>query len=364
MRKMMEKMKEKVPKTSMTDGINPRRSHKKYAGLAMLLVLLLTFSLAGCGSKSATMADQAAPAAAADGGSYDVKEDMTVEDAATEESGMTSENDPGTSEAAQTDEKIIYTYNYSVETKQFDTFMDTVQKRISEYGGYLESSETNGNTNLNMTRYTNMVIRIPADKMDQFLAMVKENSNVTYAGCSTENVTLSYVDLQSHIKALKVEQETLMGLLERATKLSDVLKLQEQLTDVRYQLESYESQLRVYDNRIDYATLYLDINEVERETNVSDKLSYGEEIRQGLSDTFYALGQGFRGFSIWFIVNLPVILLLAVIVLVVVVVIRKVSRRTRREKRKKWEVKQPQKEPEKELEKEQEKQPEDSGVKR
>lgn len=360
MRKMMEKMKEKVPKTSMTDGINPQRSHKKRAGLAMLLVLMLTFGLAGCGSTSANMADQAAPAATADGGSYDVKEDMTVDDAATEESGMTSENDPGTSEAPQTDEKIIYTYNYSVETKQFDTFMDTVQKRISEYGGYLESSETNGNTNLNMTRYTNMVIRIPADKMDQFLAMVKENSNVTYAGCSTENVTLSYVDLQSHIKALKVEQETLMGLLERATKLSDVLKLQEQLTDVRYQLESYESQLRVYDNRIDYATLYLDINEVERETNVADKLSYGEEIRQGLSDTFYALGQGFRGFSIWFIVNLPVLLLLAVIVLVVVVVIRKVSRRTRREKRKKWEVKQPQKE----QEKEQEKQPEDSGVKR
>lgn len=361
MRKMMEKMKEKVPKTSMTDGVNPQRSHKKRAGLAMLLVLLLTFGLAGCGSTSATMADKAAPAAAADGGSYDVKEDMTVEDAATEESGMTSENDPGTSEAAQTAEKIIYTYNYSVETKQFDTFMDTVQKRISEYGGYLESSETNGNTNLNMTRYTNMVIRIPADKMDQFLAMVKENSNVTYAGCSTENVTLSYVDLQSHIKALKVEQETLMGLLERATKLSDVLKLQEQLTDVRYQLESYESQLRVYDNRIDYATLYLDINEVERETNVADKLSYGEEIRQGLSDTFYALGQGFRGFSIWFIVNLPVILLLAVAVLVVVVIIRKVSGRQGREKRKKWEVKQPEKEPEKELEKEQEKQPEDSG---
>ena len=41
MRKMMEKMKEKVPKTSMTDGINPQRSHKKRAGLAMLLVLML-----------------------------------------------------------------------------------------------------------------------------------------------------------------------------------------------------------------------------------------------------------------------------------------------------------------------------------
>lgn len=352
----------KVTRKSMT---NSHHNYKKRTGLVMLLVLMMTFSLAGCGAASKSAADQAASStsAAADGGNYDVKEDVAYDDTAeagevadAADDGMTSENDPGTSEAAQTDEKIIYTYNYSVETKQFDTFMDTVQKRISEYGGYLESSETNGNTNLNMTRYANMVIRIPADKMNQFLAMVKENSNVTYAGCSTENVTLSYVDLQSHIKALKVEQETLMGLLERATKLSDVLKLQEQLTDVRYQLESYESQLRVYDNRVDYATLYLDINEVERETNVADKLSYGEEIRQGLSDTFYSLGQGFRSFSIWFIVNLPVILLWAVIILVIVLIVRRILRRHESGKRKKWEVKQPKKE----LEKESEKQTEDS----
>lgn len=309
--------------------------NKKQIVLVTLLTLVMAFSLAGCGAASkyaaadtaAVEAPQMNGSGAADMG-YDVKEDAAYDEVAetadAADDGMTGGTDPGTSKAAQTSEKIIYTYNYSVETKQFDTFMDTVQKRINEYGGYLESSETNGNANLNITRYANMVIRIPADKMDQFLSMVKENSNVTYSGCSTENVTLSYVDLQSHIKSLKIEQETLMDLLERATKLEDVLTLQAQLTDVRYQLESYESQLRVYDNRIDYATLYLDINEVERETKVADKLSYGEEISQGLSDTFYSIGQGLRSFSIWLIVNLPLLLLWAVIIVVIVWIVRKV----------------------------------------
>ena len=315
---------------------NGKIRNKKQIVLVTLLTLVMAFSLAGCGAASKYAAADTAAAVEAPqmNGSgaadmdYDVKEDAAYEEVAetadAADDGMTGGTDPGTSKAAQTSEKIIYTYNYSVETKQFDTFMDTVQKRINEYGGYLESSETNGNANLNITRYANMVIRIPADKMDQFLSMVKENSNVTYSGCSTENVTLSYVDLQSHIKSLKIEQETLMDLLERATKLEDVLTLQAQLTDVRYQLESYESQLRVYDNRIDYATLYLDINEVERETKVADKLSYGEEISQGLSDTFYSIGQGLRSFSIWLIVNLPLLLLWAVIIVVIVWIVRKV----------------------------------------
>ena len=160
--------------------------------------------------------------------------------------------------------------------------------------------------------------------MHSFLNMVKENSNVTYSSSSTENVTLSYVDMQSHIKALKTEQETLMGILEKAEKLEDIIALQNQLTNIRYELESYESQLRVYDNRINYSTLYLDINEVERETNVATELTYGEEIRQGLSDTMYSIRQGLRDFSIWFIVNLPILFIWAVVLVILFLIVRKI----------------------------------------
>lgn len=292
----------------------------------LLLAMLLAFTFSGCGASSKNFeaaADSAAPEEMK-GVEYEVTEEAVAEDDAMD-TGMTDaaagagEVQTGT---VQSNEKIIYTYNYSVETKQFDTFMDAVQKRINEYGGYLESSETNGNQEMNIRRYANMVIRIPADKMHSFLNMVKENSNVTYSSSSTENVTLSYVDMQSHIKALKTEQETLMGILERAEKLEDIITIQNQLTNIRYELESYESQLRVYDNRINYSTLYLDVNEVERETNVATELTYGEEIRRGLSDTMYDIGQGLRSFSIWFIVNLPILLIWAVVLVIIVLILR------------------------------------------
>lgn len=305
-----------------------------------LLAVTMAFALSGCGASSnkySSASDAAAPEM-----DYDVTEDAVEDDAmddAASDSGMTdAAAGAAEAESAQTDEKVIYTYNYSVETKTFDTFMDALQKRINEYGGYIESSETNGNPDMDIRRYANLVIRIPEDKMHSFLDMVEENSNVTYSNQSSENVTLSYVDMQSHIKALKIEQETLMGILERATKLEDIITIQTQLTEVRYELESYESQLRVYDNRIDYSTLYLDINEVERETSVATELSYGEEISRGLSDTFYGIGQGLRSFSIWFIVNLPILLIWAVIIVLIILIARKIYKAYEKRERRRREA--------------------------
>ena len=157
-----------------------------------VLAMMMVFTLSGCGaSGSKSFSDSAAADTAAP--EYGVTEEAVEEEAwddSAADNGMTdAAAGEVKAETVQSNEKIIYTYNYSVETKQFDTFMEALQKRINEYGGYLESSETNGNSEMNIRRYANMVIRIPADKMHSFLNMVKENSNVTYSSSSTENVT-------------------------------------------------------------------------------------------------------------------------------------------------------------------------------
>lgn len=307
-----------------------------------ILALTMALTLGACGAagrKGYEAADGAAAentssesSIAQESENYDMKEEIAedmdaeapAEEAQTDAGGQSegvADADANES-AAKTDEKIIYTYNYSVETKTFDEFMQSVQKRVNEYGGYLESSELHGNEEMGITRYANLVVRVPAEKMADFLDMVKGSANVTYSSSSSENITLSYVDMKSHVEALKAEQKSLMDMLEHADSVEAIITIQTRLTDVRYELESYESQLRVYDNRINYSTLYLEVNEVERESNVATKLSYGEEISQGLSDTLYGMGQGLRNLSIWLIVNLPVLLLLAVVIVIIFFIAR------------------------------------------
>ena len=53
--------------------------------------------------------------------------------------------------------------------------------------------------------------------------------------------------------------------------MEDIITIEQRLSDVRYQLESMESQLRSYDNRVDYSTVYLYIDEVEVYTPVEEE---------------------------------------------------------------------------------------------
>ena len=76
--------------------------------------------------------------------------------------------------------------------------------------------------------------------------------------------------------------------MEQATNLSDVLQIQNRLTDVIYQIESYESRLRTYDNLIDFTTIDLTIREVEVDGVINvkdDELSYSDMNIGGMSNS-------------------------------------------------------------------------------
>lgn len=225
-------------------------------------------------------------------------------------------------------QKIIYTYSYSTETKEFDSFYEKINAKTEQLGGYVESSETNGSAADGVSRYAHMTLRIPADKMDQLTSMLDKESNVTYRSRSSENVTLQYVDMDSHVKALRAEQKSLLQLMEKAEKLKDIIELQSQLTQVRYEIESYESQLRMYDNLVDYSTIHLDITEVERTTNITPvRASFFKEVSDRFSDNLYAVGQSLRSLAVWLISSLPVLVPLAAVAAAVVIMLRKKLKR-------------------------------------
>ncbi len=77
----------------------------------------------------------------------------------------------------------------------------------------------------------------------------KDNQNPIYQGElvseseTVQNVTSQYVDVQSRLKNLQVEQQRLLQLMSQAQNLSDTLTLQDKLTDVEGQIEQIEGQI-------------------------------------------------------------------------------------------------------------------------
>lgn len=229
----------------------------------------------------------------------------------------------GNSEALQSQDKIIRTFYLDVETQEFDSLITKLDSEISRLSGYVETSKISGRSFYNRegARNAGITARIPRDKVDEFVNTVGENANVVNKQESTENVTLQYADIESRKKALEIEQERLFALLEKAETMENIVTLESRLSDIRYELQNYETTLRTYDNKVEYSTVTLSIQEVEKLTpSVEIKQTVGTRIKNGFSDTMYRLSEGAKNFVVWFVVNLPYLLIWAVIITAAVLI--------------------------------------------
>ncbi len=314
---------------------------------ALFFGMFAAICLAGCGSSTNSSA-------------YDSKAEIN-----NMSSGSLGDNAPeaivgeesyyeSTDSAMQTEDsvrdgrKLIRTANLEVETMDFDGLLSYVQEKTKELGGYVESMNAyNGSSYDNYTysgsgyrndRTASLTLRIPSENLDSFLTRVEENGNIISRSEREQDVTLSYVDLESHKKVLLTEQERLLVLLEQAATMEDIITLESRLSEIRYQIESMESQLRTFDNQIEYSTVYLNITEVVELTPVQTKeQTTWERIGEGFMHSLKSIGNGMKEFFIGFVIALPYLVLFAVIVLIIVAIILLSVKRGNIRRRKKME---------------------------
>lgn len=228
--------------------------------------------------------------------------------------------------------KLIRNATVEAETQDMDGFLSGLEAKTAAAGGYVERMETyHGSDRSTARRYAYLTLRIPADDLDSFLSQVGEISNVIRRSISMNDVTTQYVDTESQKKALEVEQERLLALLEKAESLEDILALEERLTDVRYRLESLTTQLRTLDNQIDYSTVELEIREV-RELTEEEPEGFWARLGSGFVQSLRRAGVGIADAFAWFVIALPYLAILAAVFLVIFLPVRR-SVRKRRQRR-------------------------------
>ena len=304
--------------------------------LVTAMVLLAALSLSACGSKSYNTAAMAETMAAA---AYVMDAEEGQTDAAflgenlntlkaESGSGLSPSSDIGS--PADTGRKLIRDVNMSVEARDFDGVLSQITDKVRELGGYVESSDVSGisvnSYGGSQQRYADIRARIPADRLDRFVETVESAGNVTSKQEQVTDVTLQYSDVQSRKKSMEIEQERLWALLEKAESLDAVVALEARLSEIRYELESYTSQLRLYDNQVDYSTVSINMREVKDLTPTAPD-SIGTRIQKGFNRSLNNLGEAGADLIVWIASNSPILLVLAVIIAAVVLFVRGLSRR-------------------------------------
>ena len=274
---------------------------KRLFALTLALLLLLT----GCGAKSDSVREEAAPAAA-----------MAMTESAMEEVIYDEAKvETGNSTAMPENQKLIRTVYMDAETQSMTDLLAWMDGRVAALGGYYEQKSVYRRGSRDDGSYYHsgdFMIRIPAENLDQFVSLVGDNANVTSTSESTENVTLTYVSTQSRVEALEVEQDRLLELLENAETMEDLLTIEARLTDVRWELENYASQLRVLDNQVNYSTIHLSVWEVDEPTVIVERTVW-QKIGDGFTENAGDMWDGLVNFFIWLITAIPYLIPLALI---------------------------------------------------
>lgn len=283
--------------------------------LCIWLVLVLVLALAGCG---ATATDSMEKNSAA----YD-------QAVAETSAGILMDGESLSAQNASTERKWIITINMRAETEDLDVLLAGLNEQIDALNGYVESRQVyNGSAYSSSSRYrnANLTVRIPAESVDQFTEHMEGASNVVSSNQEMDDVTLSYVAVESRMKALQAEEERLLELMGQAENMTDLLEIESRLTQVRYELESVTSQLRVYDNQVDYATIYLYVSEVTEYTVVEEQTVW-QRLGSGFVSSLKGVGNLLLELFVFVITKLPYILLLGGIVCLIVWLCRRGRKR-------------------------------------
>lgn len=301
----------------------------------ILAVLLTAIVLAGCGSSGKSEA--AAESAAYDAGSYKRSNDFVTADTSAELDGDYEEavaEEAPVSRSAETvteaDVKdqgsmIIRNANISMDVDDLNVFSENLKRTVNSYKGYIESANVNDyDSDYSENRYGYFTVRIPAERLDDFLSIVEGEGNITSKGESAEDVTMEYVDIEAHIATYEAERDSLMQLMDRAESIEDILKIREQLRDINYELDSLKRQLKSMQNKVSYSTVSIDAKETRSIMGSSKKKSFAARIAEKFVEEFADGWEIALDVLIFIVTRIPLFAILGGVVFVIVKIVKKI----------------------------------------
>ena len=169
--------------------------------------------------------------------------------------------------------------------------------------------------------------------MDSFLDFLNGEGRVLSKSENLEDVRLQYWDTKSHIKALETEQERILALMEKAETIDQLIALESRLTDIRYQLESYNSEILDYDNRINFSTIYLELQEsIDGKLNNTKAYTFSDKVRDGFYRNLFGIQRFFSGIAVFTLVYIPQLFAVLLVILALVLLNKKLNAKAKKRK--------------------------------
>jgi hypothetical protein len=213
-------------------------------------------------------------------------------------------------------QKIIFTADITMETKDFDKAITDFKRLVQESKGYIVSSSINGSrVDENNLRNASFTIKVPQSIFESSKDKIEGLGNVTTSYTQSQDITKQFVDTEARIKTLKIQEDRMLALLTKATKMEDIIALESRLSELRLEIESYTGSLNEMEAQTDYGTINVYISEV-KELSSGDS-GFLDNLLAAIKGSFKSMLIAIEGGIIGLIYAAPYIIVVAIIIIVV-----------------------------------------------
>ncbi|GGS37217.1 DUF4349 domain-containing protein [Streptomyces violaceus] len=154
---------------------------------------------------------------------------------------------------------IIRTASLTVRVKDVPKALEEARTGTENAGGYV-GNETTTRDEEGHER-TRVVLRVPVEKYDEVLAELEGAGKLLDRSAKAEDVTDQVVDVESRIKSQRASVARIRELMDQATKLSDVVTLEGELSTRQADLEALLARQTSLKDRTSLATITLSLSE-------------------------------------------------------------------------------------------------------
>jgi len=219
--------------------------------------------------------------------------------------------------------RIVLNVNMSLVVKDIQESLDKIAAIAGKYDGFVVSSSRQGQDGSSRGHIT---IRVASQQTDKALGELRAlASRVESESSNAQDVTEEFIDLEARLKNLQATEEQFLAILQKATTVEDILKVQKELSNVRGEIERVKGRLQFLERTTTTSLISVELRPLASPEPLVRQswsaLETAKEALRGLSET----AQGMASLLIWVVIFAP----LWVPVIILAVLLRRVVRRRR-----------------------------------
>ena len=241
-------------------------------------------------------------------------------------------------EIKQSDRKVILNGYIDMQANDYNETAAQLRNITLAAGGFIESSSSYVYTNDGKRDYKrgNFTFRVPFETYEAVKLEMEATGHVLSTSDSSQDATTEFFDTESRVKSLRAQETSVLNMIERAEKIEDLLQLEKRLSDIRTDIELYQSRLNTIDRQASFSTIKVSLEEVQVfETIRLEPETAWERIQNSFINSVNNIISFFENAVVYLVGAVLPFLLFCLLALVAWLIIRRANRKYLKKKKNK-----------------------------